>query len=272
MSSIFTSPDLRYSRLAMAPTSPGRDPIAALALLDEPNRRRLYEVVVASHGEVGRDEAAAAAGLARPLAAFHLDRLVEGGLLEATYRRRSGRGGPGAGRPAKLYRRADTELSFSLPARRYADAAEVFVEALERVSGDGGASPVARAIGDIAREHGREVGREARRQVRLESGKRPRGATLRKALVDLLADGGYEPIAGSGKGELTLCNCPYRTLSDAHRELTCGMNLAWAEGVLDGLGARGIEPHFAPTPGRCCVTFETGPGSVAEGSRSAAGE
>src|SRR5262245_1711741 len=102
------------------------DAIEAITLLDDPTRRRLYRLVAAAQGPVGRDEAARAAGVSRELAAFHLDRLVAGGLLHAGFRRLSGRSGPGAGRPAKLYRRADRELTVTLPARRYDAAAEVF--------------------------------------------------------------------------------------------------------------------------------------------------
>src|SRR6476660_3406874 len=99
------------------------DDLHAIASLDEPARRALYEWVASSGRAVGRDEAAAAAGVSRALAAFHLDRLVKDGLLIPEYRRLSGRTGPGAGRPAKLYRRAPREVSVTLPARRSETAA-----------------------------------------------------------------------------------------------------------------------------------------------------
>src|SRR6476646_786768 len=107
------------------------DGVEAVALLGEQTRRRVYEIVARSDEPVGRDDAAAGAGISRELAAFHLDRLVAGGLLEAEYRRRNGRTGPGAGRPAKLYRRVDRDISVSLPDRRYDVAAEVFARALD---------------------------------------------------------------------------------------------------------------------------------------------
>src|SRR4029079_17932770 len=93
--------------------------IRAVALLDEPVRRQLYDLVAARQQAVSRDEAARGAGISRALAAFHLDRLVEAGLLAVEYRRLSGRTGPGAGRPAKLYRRAPGEISVSVPDRHY---------------------------------------------------------------------------------------------------------------------------------------------------------
>src|SRR3954465_4235620 len=79
--------------------------VAAVAALAEPTRRRLYEYVVRRPHPVSRDDVAGALGLPRPTAAFHLDRLVADGLLDVHYERRTGRTGPGAGRPAKLYRR-----------------------------------------------------------------------------------------------------------------------------------------------------------------------
>src|SRR3954454_15099535 len=92
--------------------------VAAVAALAEPTRRRLYDHVARAAEPVGRDDAAEALGLPRATTAFHLDRLVDDGLLEAVFARRSGRTGPGAGRPAKLYRRSPCSVSVSLPERR----------------------------------------------------------------------------------------------------------------------------------------------------------
>ena len=111
------------------------EPLDQIAALSEPMRRRLYDYVVGQAGPVGRDEAAAALGIGRPLAAFHLDRLVEGGLLDTEFHRRSGRTGPGAGRPAKFYRRALAgDVEVSLPPRRYGLAAEILADGLDRAS------------------------------------------------------------------------------------------------------------------------------------------
>src|SRR5262245_29851523 len=104
--------------------------LETLAVLEEPLRRKLYLYVAGREEPVGRDEAARAAGVSRALAAFHLDKLVGAGLLEATFRRLSERTGPGAGRPSKLYRRAAGEFGVSLPPRRYELAAHVFAQAL----------------------------------------------------------------------------------------------------------------------------------------------
>jgi len=227
------------------------DPIEAIGILTEPTRRRLYELVAASPEPIGRDGAAAALDISRELAAFHLDRLIEAGLLEAEYRRRSGRSGPGAGRPAKLYRRATREVAVALPPRRYDVAADLMATAIERLPGGSGVDVTA----DVARERGRAVGRDSRRKP----GPRPASGRPMAELSDLLSAAGYDPALDDATGTVTLRNCPYSALVTDHRGLTCGMNLAWAEGVIDGLGAK-VHAELAPAPDRCCVVFGPGTG------------
>ena len=226
--------------------------IEAVALLEEPNRQRLYDLVVSSHEPVGRDEAASALNMSRELAAFHLDRLVEGGLLGTEYRRRSGRTGPGAGRPAKLYRRGDREIAVSLPPRRYDMVADVMATALDQLGG----GPAIDAVTAVARERGTVVGSDARQKA----GARPGRRRLRAALLDTLRGTGFEPETASA-GFVCLRNCPYDALVPDHRDLTCGMNLAWAEGVIEGLAGSGLHPELEPTPGHCCVVFRPEPGT-----------
>jgi predicted ArsR family transcriptional regulator len=234
------------------------DPIEAVALLEEPTRRRLYELVTISREPVSREEAATELGISRELAAFHLERLLDVGLLEAEYRRRGGRTGPGAGRPAKLYRRSERDLSVSLPARRYDVAAELLATALDRLD----APSSAEAVAAVARELGTQVGLEARRSA----GPRPGRRRLATALVDLLRGSGYVPEVDTASGAVCLRNCPYHSLVESHRTLTCGMNLAWADGVVDALGDSGLRPELAPKPGYCCVVFQPAPNDAAEGS------
>src|SRR5687768_7934764 len=206
-----------------------RDPndIEAVALLDEPARRDLYEAVVGARQPVGREEAASAAGVTRALAAFHLDKLVEAGLLEVEYRRLSGRTGPGAGRPSKLYRRGSREVGVSLPGRQYEVPAELFATALERLSGP---TPP-EAVRSAAHDFGQGIGAAARQR----SGPRPSRRRLRTALHETLDGRGYEPRE-EPSGEIRLANCPFHALVEDHRDLVCGMNLALATGILDGLG------------------------------------
>lgn len=218
-------------------TSRTADAVEAVSLLYEPVRRRLYEWVAAQPEAAGRDEAAAAVGVTRSLAAFHLDRLARAGLLDTEFRRLTGRSGPGAGRPAKLYRRSTREVEVSLPDRRYGFAAELFARALERGAVDGD------ALTAIARDAG----------VALARGQKGARVGKRRALT-VLAEGGYEPVV-DGDGTIRLRNCPFHALASAHRELTCGMNLSLAEGMLEGLGADGLRAELDPQPGWCCVVL-----------------
>ena len=232
------------------------DPIEALALLEEPNRRRLYELVTVSREPVSRDEAAAELGISRELAAFHLDRLLGAGLLETDYRRRGGRTGPGAGRPSKLYRRSNWDLSVSFPTRHYDVAAELLATALDRLD----APSSAEAVAAVARELGTHAGADARRSA----GPRPGRRRLMTVLLDLLRGSGYVPEVDQQSGAICLRNCPYHNLVERHRALTCGMNLAWADGVADALGDSGLIPELAPKPGYCCVVFQPAGSTLAQ--------
>jgi len=228
-------------------TAPIDDPIAALALLDEPNRRRLYDLVTASAEPLGRDAAAAALGISRELVAFHLDRLAAAGLLDTERRRLGARRGPGAGRPAKLYRRSSREVAISLPTRHYERLAGLFAAALERMDGP----RAAEATAAVAHERGVVLGRDARRAA----GPRPARQPLRRRLMDLLQHAGYEPAMEASTDRIWLRNCPYDALVADHRDLTCGLNLAWAQGVVEGLGDSTVSVELAPESGRCCVVF-----------------
>ena len=222
------------------------DQIDAVAALDEPVRRALFFHVAGSAGEVSREEAARAAGVSRALAGFHLDRLVAEGLLEVTFRRLSGRQGPGAGRPAKLYRRSTRQLELTLPPRRYELAARLLADAVDE------GPPETRArLTAAARRRGELLGAEARAKTTAH------GATdvdrTQDALFETLTANGYEPEPA--EGEIRLRNCPFHALAGAHTQLVCGMNLALLEGVVQGLEARGVEPVLAPRPPHCCVHF-----------------
>ncbi len=225
-----------------------RDPkdIQAIALLDEPVRRALYEWVTGTGRAVGRDEAASGVGISRALAAFHLDRLVNAGLLEAEYRRLSGRTGPGAGRPAKLYRRGARQVAVSFPERRYEIPAELFATAIEQLADAIPPEPLQAAAHGV----GEAVGVAARRRA----GPRPSRKRLRESLVTALDERAYEP-GETAAGEIRFRNCPFHALVGDHRELVCGMNLALAQGMLDGLGDARATARLDPQPGLCCVAI-----------------
>jgi predicted ArsR family transcriptional regulator len=225
-----------------------KDPtdIDAVALLGEPARRTLYEAVVDATGPISRDEAAGAAGVSRALAAFHLDKLVEAGLLDVEYRRLTGRTGPGAGRPSKLYRRGAREVGVTLPARRYEVPAQLLATALEELAGPTPPDALRSAAHDL----GERIGAAARQR----SGPRPSRRRLRESLEETLEGRGYRP-AETPTGEIRLRNCPFHALVQDHRDLVCNMNLALAGGILDGLGDRRLSARLDPQPGQCCVAI-----------------
>jgi predicted ArsR family transcriptional regulator len=222
--------------------------IQALALLDEPARRALYDAVIHATEPLSRDEAAAGAGVSRALAAFHLDKLVGAGLLDVEYRRLTGRTGPGAGRPSKLYRRGSQVVNVSLPERHYEVPAILFATALEQVAG----ATAPEGLRSAAHDLGEEIGTAARRQ----SGRRPSRRRLREALEDTLEARGYEPT-DTASGEIRLRNCPFHALVGNHRDLVCNMNLALADGILEGLGDGRLKANLDPQPGQCCVAITT---------------
>jgi predicted ArsR family transcriptional regulator len=221
--------------------------ISAIAALDEPTRRNLYDYVMDQSAPVSRDDAATALELPRATAAFHLDRLVEEGLLDVVYQRRTGRTGPGAGRPAKLYQRSAHHVAVSLPPRRYDLAGRLLAGALEHAERSGD-SP--RAILD---QRAYQLGRELADTARSAAGDRD---TQDTALQTLQAYG-FEPRRQGD--EVTLVNCPFHTLAQEYTDLVCGMNLRLLDGLLDGLAPTGLTTHAHPAPAHCCVRLRPAP-------------
>ena len=214
--------------------------ISVIAALDDPVRRSLYDYVAARGDGVSRTEAAAATGIGRTLAAFHLDRLAEAGLVEVTFARPAGRSGPGAGRPAKLYRRAAAEHQVSVPPRDYRAAAELLAEVVDMT----GAEP---ELQRSARSRGAAAGRAARRQSS--------GQADDDLVTGTLAAQGYQPYRDGG--DVRLRNCPFHLLASRHPPLICGMNLALLEGLLAGAAAGGLTARLDPRPEECCVVLES---------------
>ena len=216
--------------------------VSTVGALAEPARWRLYQFVAASPEPVSREQAAAGVDMALHSVTFHLDRLVDEGLLDVEYRRLTGRTGPGAGRPSKLYRRADRQVSVSLPERRYELAGDLLAAAVERSLRDG--TPVGDAVHEVARAAGVDLV-----EGRGEAEGDPESDL---ALVsDVLSELAYEPRVV--EGQLCLNNCPFDRLAEAHTELVCGMNLSFVEGVLAGLEIKTLRPRLEPDPERCCV-------------------
>jgi predicted ArsR family transcriptional regulator len=218
--------------------------VSAVAALAEPTRRRLYDHVVRQTAPVSRDDAAAATDVPRATVAFHLDKLVDEGLLDVVFERRTGRSGPGAGRPSKLYRRAACDVAVSLPERRYDLAGGLLAAAMEeaQTSGDAPRTVLARQAFD----RGRALGRSAREADAGSAGK--------DVVLRALEQQGFEPRTDDGA--VTLANCPFHALATEHTDLVCGMNLQLLGGLLDGAGATDLTARLQPSPGRCCVRLE----------------
>lgn len=221
----------------------GEDRLSALATLAEPLRRRLYLHVTSAEEPVSRDAAAEALGVTRSVAAFHLDKLAEVGALDVEYRRPPGRSGPGAGRPTKFYRRADGELDFSVPERRYDLAAAILARALDDAKAE--SISVDAALRAAAHDYGRII-------ASAQTGDTSSAEDEFERVTGVLAAHGYEPERRADV--ITLENCPFHALAEQHRDLVCGMNLDVVDGVLEGSAATHLRAQLDPVPGRCCVT------------------
>jgi predicted ArsR family transcriptional regulator len=202
------------------------DGIPALGALVDPVRRSAYEAVIAAARPVGRDDIAATLGIGRTLAAFHLDKLVAAGLLAVSFQRPPGRTGPGAGRPTKLYRRAEGDIAVSVPPRAYETVAHVLAEAAESVRADAAVVAAARRRGEAL------------------------GATAGPDVLATLAEQGYEPR--SDGSVIRLGNCPFRTLAAGFPPLICGMNLALIEALVEAAGWP-CTAQLDPEATGCCV-------------------
>lgn len=213
------------------------DAIRAAGTLADPARRRVYRLVARSGEAVGRDHVAEALGLPRSTAAFHLDRLVDAGLLTTESRRLTGRTGPGAGRPAKLYRRADREVSLHLPSRLYELGGRVMAEAIGRAVDD--EVPVRDALHDAAERAGRQL------------------AEASDDLTGALDAAGFEPR--DDETDVVLGTCPFHRLALEHPAVVCDLNHALVCGMARETGADVGRVHLDPGAGECCIRIVAEP-------------
>lgn len=213
-------------------SEPSADALSGLGAFSDPVRRQLYEYVVSRPEPVSRADAAAVAGISRSLAAYHLDQLVEAGLLTFSYARDPGRGGPGAGRPAKRYARAVEEVSITIPERRYGLLASLLANAV----GADGTGAVRSLLNDAAAEEGRRA-----------------GAEMPDTMSALVARG-YEPVV-SENGDILMINCPFHQIAQQQPELVCGLNHHLLRGYLEAKGEDADRAELSPCPGRCCVVI-----------------
>lgn len=222
--------------------------ITGIGVLADPVRRRLYEFVCSQDQPVSRDQAAHAVGVARHKAKFHLDRLEAAGLLEADYVRLTGRSGPGAGRPAKRYRRGRSEFVVTLPARDYELAGQIMADAISDSTRTG--TPILEAISNAAAVRGEAIAAAVTDC--------PRGAEAALELaVRILTEHGYEPRRINDT--IVMANCPFHALAVSHTELVCSLNQSMLSGFVDAAAPGLLDARLEPGENRCCVTLSAGP-------------
>ena len=218
-----------------------------VAVLSEPRRRDVYDFVAAHDDPVTRDDVSEGLSITRSLAAFHLDKLADAGLLDISFGRPPGRaGGPGAGRPSKRYAVSAAQIDVSVPPRRNDIAGRILAKAVA-VSSSRRSEPASDVAMTIARDEGRRFG---------EAHAAPGRTTAQRALSEVeetLATIGYQPtIEGS---TVRLRNCPFHQLTEVAPRLVCDVNECFIDGVVTGLGSEDVvEAELCgPTDGDCCV-------------------
>ncbi|AWT46566.1 MULTISPECIES: helix-turn-helix transcriptional regulator [Streptomyces] len=243
------------------PTRAADAAIDSVSVLGEDLRRRMFTFIRRAHRAVTRDEAAASVGISRKLAAFHLDKLVDAGLLRARYET------PGGvrkvGRQPKVYEPTDTQLTVSIPDRRHELLADLLLDAVLTEGPDERATQAATRTAGV---RGRLLGESEREQTRPGRLGAERGLTLCERMLD---EHGYEPVRETPT-DIRLRNCPFHPLAAKAPDLVCGMNHAFLTGYLDGLRISGVQAVLAPRPGECCVRLtpaETDPDEVAAEDR-----
>jgi predicted ArsR family transcriptional regulator len=233
--------------------------VSAIGVLEDDLRRRMYLEVRARSRPVSRDEVAETVGVSRKLAAFHLDKLVDRGLLVASYARPPGRGGRGAGRSAKYYEPSAREVDVSIPERNYDLMGKILVRAIDEQ--DPGES-TGRTAKRVAHEIGEELGRSERDRRRL---RRPGPERAMSVAAEVLAACGYEPYADDGT--VRLRSCPFHALAEQSRDLVCGLNRELVDGIVSGLGNDTLDVTLAPLPDECCVQLRPPAPARAKASR-----
>lgn len=206
----------------------------------------MYAFIRRQGRPVTRDEAAAHAGISRKLAAFHLERLVEAGLLRAEPQPPPIGARRGRGRVPKAYRPTDAQVIVSIPERRLDLMGEILVDAVASEA-DSGTAWQAALRG--ARQRGDALGGAQRSARRLHRTGPERALHLAGGVLE---EAGYEPYRCDGD-TIRMRNCPFHPLASRQRDLVCGMNRELLDGLLRGLGNDTVQAVLAPRPGECCV-------------------
>jgi predicted ArsR family transcriptional regulator len=217
-------------------------PWETVTVLVDPVRRALYEYVRRQDHPVTREEAAEAVSISRNLTAFHLDKLVDAGLLSTRYEAPPDRQ-RGPGRTPKVYEPSGAGVSLTLPPRQYELVGQILADAVVA-----GPRDAARTAHRVATDAGRQLGAAQIRDARTADGELAAAAALLTSL-------GFEPRTGEGR--ILLDNCPFHALAVRQRDLICGLNHAFVAGLLEGLGGAHLRAALQPRPDGCCVQIAT---------------
>jgi predicted ArsR family transcriptional regulator len=187
---------------------------------------------------VTADEVTASQGIHRNVARGRLERLAEAGLLIASFERRTGRVGPGAGRPAKTYRVAPELTAIEFPERRYEQLIGLVVDVLPE-----------RGRRDRLHEVGIGFGRDLARQARLRSAKT--FPTALRRVCAALGRLGYQASVAEMTGEravITTATCPLRPLIRAHPGLAPLDRGMWSALVARAFDGVDVDQIVCDTP------------------------
>jgi predicted ArsR family transcriptional regulator len=228
---------------------PAAAALRAVAALSDQLRWQMYGFIRRARRPVSREEAAETVGISRKLAAFHLDKLVEVGLLRAHYEPVGGI--RKVGRTPKVYEPTDAEMHISIPAREHDLLADILIDAvLTQNQGKAGSE----AALQVARHRGAQLGATERERARPGRLSAERALTLATAI---LARYGFEPERATPT-LLRLRNCPFQPLASKAPQLVCGINHAFLTGFLDTLQASTLTAVLAPRTNGCCVELTAG--------------
>ena len=233
----------------MTTDTSARDPaIRAVAALDDELRRGMYAFIRKARRPVTREEAAASVGISRKLAAFHLDKLVEVGLLRAGCRTAGGI--RKVGRAPKVYELGEADVQFAIPPRHHDVLADILLGA---VLTEGEGENARQAAIRVAGQRGEELGTAERDRSRPGRLGVERALTL---MEGVLARHGFEP-SREAPACVRLRNCPFHPLAAKAPDLVCGINHAFIAGFLTGLEARSVSAVLSPSAGECCVELRS---------------
>ncbi len=209
----------------------------------------MYGFIRQARRPVSREEAAKNVGISRRLAAFHLDKLVEVGLLRARYEPVGGI--RKVGRTPKVYEPTDAEVHVSIPAREHNLLADILIDALLNEDQDKAGRE---AAFQVARHRGAELGAAERERARPGRLGAERALTLATAA---LARYGFEPDRATPT-LLQLRNCPFQPLAGKAPQLVCGINHAFLTGFLHTLQASTVTAVLTSRASGCCVELTAG--------------